>query len=162
MSLWQGLGRIISGKPVFTTESSNGTQSVQNEEQTSQALVDAQGRKILPKVSITHVKPQVSGSTLEVWATIQNDSDSVIFLDKMHFLMQKVELDREIKPGEAHQQRIYRGPVLTDKPSDDADIQYRIQSNGDYFQARFMVEFYYQNQQYMPEDFHLEHPIRDV
>jgi hypothetical protein len=161
MGFLQGLGRMIAGKPVFSAEDTR-TSTSENAPTSSSALTDGRGRKNIPEIAVTHLKPYINGANLEVWVNIENASDMTIYLDKIHFLGQKTELDRELTAGQFHQYRVYRGPSLANKPNDDASVVYRIQSNGDLFQAEFRVEFGYQYGHYTPEEFHLEHPIRDI
>lgn len=163
MGFLQGLGRILAGKPVFTAEDNNALPPVDNtSSQLDDKTVGAQGRKIIPEIDITRVRPTLSGSNLDVWATIQNTAEVPIFIDKIRFLGQKYELDRYMNPGDSHQCRIYKGSAFTNSPPSDASVDYRLEANGDYFQARFNVDFYVQDDYYLPEDFNRDGSVRDI
>lgn len=164
MGFLDGVGRMIAGKPVFEAQNDAAELSPSDNDSVDshKTPVDDRGRKVIPEVTVTHVKPHISGPNMEVWATVQNASDVTIYLDKIHILGQKLELDRELTARASHQYRLYKGAVFRSKPSHDADIEYRLQASGDYFRARFDLEFDYQNGLYVPEDFHPEHPIQDI
>lgn len=160
MGFLQGLGRLLAGKPVFTTEDSTG--SLEDKGTDGKTPVDERGYKIMPEVRILRTKPILKESELEVWMMIQNVSDATIFLDKINFLGYVFELDRQLTAGSSHDFRIYKGQAFASKPSTDTDIDYRLESSGDYFRAHFDVEFYMQDGHFLPKEFHPEGHVRDI
>jgi len=179
MGFWGAMKNMATGKPVFEVDSapketdqygvwSNDKPSDGQDEYTTGVTTeqdstrDSSGSKIIPEVTVTHVKSHLNGANMEVYAVVVNAASVPVFLDKMHLLGQKYELDRLLGPGQSHNYRIYRGPAFTYKPHSDADVEYRLESNHDYFRARFYLEFDYQNGYYLPEEFHLEGPIKDI
>jgi|GEM_PF-1317844 len=173
MGFWNVMKNMAVGKPAFEVDSTpkenqhevwsdDAPQVNDSGAEVQDPTRDSRGHKIIPEVAVTHVKSHLNGANMEVYAIVINTSDVPVFLDKMHLLGQKYELDRLLGPGSSHNYRIYRGPAFTYKPHSDADVEYRLESNHDYFRARFYVEFDYQNGYYLPEEFHLEGPIKDI
>lgn len=125
--------------------------------------VDSHGQKVIPEIAVHHVECHTSGDHLEVWVKVHNASNVRLFVDKIDAFGMRTEFDYDLAPGAERQLRVYRGPVLRNNSYQYADINYRSVEVGDYFQARFFVEYDYEHDgTYQPNDFNLQHPIRDI
>lgn len=160
MGFFDAAKKILNGQPVF--EDPNGEASTVNSRQAGQAQSsvplpppaetisygsrkDNRGQKIVPETEVIEVETHESGMDMEVWATIKNTASFPVFLDKSVVLGQKIELDRELRPGEQHEVRVFRGPRPTNEGYKRAELYYRDQGSGDYFLANHQIEYRYQN-----------------
>lgn len=161
MGFLQGFGRLLTGEPIFQAKNQHQPTATAANTQDGSVAQPATPAEI-PRVMVTHIKPVIHADALETWALIENASDQTIFLDKIRFLGQTHELDRELQARESYQYLIYKGDALTTKPNDDASVDYRLQSTANNYQARYMVEFGYHHERFIPEQFHLQLPICDI
>ncbi len=171
MGFWSGMSKMIQGKPVFENDAS--TQHAELSEHEVHMAEDAQadgrtpvgsnGQKIIPECFLEHADNNLSGDNLEVWLVFHNKSDTPIFLDKIMLLGITTEIDFELAPGGSRKARVYKGKTLHTNSYTHADVMYRSSLSGDYFQARYTVEYDYEaDGTYLPEEFKLQHPIRDI
>lgn len=165
MGFFGNLGKIIQGKPVYTPASvSKKSRAVFdiNAAHESVSHVDEHGNKIVPNVTLEHCKTHFMGKNIQVTAWAQNNSNVEIELDRIFMLRTKIELDRRMKPGEGHEVKLYRGPILTHDKDHQAKLEYKIVENGDYFCVDFRVEFNREREnEFSVEQFHPER-IRDI
>ncbi len=179
MGFFEGMKRMVMGKPVFqasdtTPPTSDQTNHFgeddkplldpQQPQNPGQTPVDDGGQKIIPEFGIERLDCNVSGDNLEVWVTFHNTAPVPIFLDKIHSFGQSIELDFELGPGATRQSKIYKGKVLKTNAYAYADIQYRSVTSGDYYMARYFTEYDFEtnDKTYLPRSFKLQHPIKDV
>ncbi len=126
------------------------------------------GSKIIPNIGVEKIEPHLSGDMkhIEVWARIKNHSTFEIELRKINFLRQHTDVGRFLKPAEEHEVRIYTGDTPRSDAEHKAEVQFKIVDNDDYFQADFRIEYHYERDEqgefYVPEEFHLIAPIRDI
>lgn len=171
MGFFDAMGKMIQGKPVFQDDPTK--QGAQQEDHfvekntprldTSHTPLDGHGQKIIPEITVTRVEGHVSGDNLDLWVTIHNSSEVSLFIDKIHVLGQKMDLNYDLAPGMERQMSVYKGPTLRTNAYTNADVDYRVVETGDYFQARFYVEYdFEQDGTYLPNDFNLQRPIRDI
>lgn len=160
MGFWNGLGKMVQGKPVFGEGTQVPTGSNQSADKTP---IDGYGNKIIPEVKFEHCKTHISGTAAEVtvWAT--NLSMHEIELDKVVMLDTKIEIDRRLGPQQSHEIKAYKGPIPTDDHSKKASLFYKLVDSGDYFRADFMIEYIRESDgTYFMVDFHPERQINDV
>lgn len=152
----------VSGATVHSDTTPNS--SPQPDVPAAAATVQSAGPKVIPEVEISDVECHESGDDVEVWVTIHNPSPIPVFLDKITFLGQKTELDYELAVGGARQSRIYRGDTPHSNAYNSADLDYRAVSSGDYFRAKYFVEYHYEpsDNTYLPRSLKLQRPVRDV
>lgn len=132
MGFLQGLGRLLAGKPVFEAPPQPVAPGQTVPQTVDQKAAPSQ-LKTIPMVRIGRVECQASGNNLNVFAEVHNDSHDPIFLDRIMLAGKTRELDTQLRAGESRQFHIYAGPLLTTPPSGYAEVQYRKQSDGDYF-----------------------------
>ena len=168
MGFLDGLGRMLQGKPAFVDPGLKQTEvppraPTDAPQATNQTPVDQRGYKIIPVVTLEHCKSHLNRDRVEVSAWATNQSDSEVELDKITLLGTTMQLDRRLSAGQAYEVRLYSGTAPTHDSYHKANLYYKLVSSNDYFQADFTVEYDYQSDgKYLPEQFHPEHPIRDI
>jgi len=160
MGFFDGLGRLLQGKPVF--QNSSAQQSQPPQEDGAPATAQPTKSKIVPVVAITRVTCRQSGSRMDVYAVLQNQSSEQITLDKIRLLNTIRELDSVLRAGETRDYMLYSGERLRDQYKDQAELVYKDPS-GDYFAAIHDVIFHLESDKtYSVDDLRLHLPIRDV
>ena len=152
MGFWNSVNKLVQGKPVFedqptvrdTIIGSDG-QTPDHDAETQNRFTDEHGKKIIPHVGIEHVTSHINGSSFTTTAWIKNLSTLEIELDKITVLSTKNEIDRRLRPGQAHQVTLYKGQSLKNDHDHKAILQYKIVENGDYFSVEYTVEFKYES-----------------
>lgn len=142
MGFFDVLKNVATGKPGFEAPSENsGSQPLQSS-QTSDASSQPTrtGPKQIPLVRIEDTDSHTNGSNMRVEAVIQNDSHANIFIDRIFLLNTKVELDRELRPGESWRFTVYNGPRPNHRNYNDAKLEYRDATN-DYFASLFTIDY---------------------
>lgn len=177
MGFWGGLGKLIAGKPVFEEPKNEGhgdwdddaptadyAEDRQIKREESQGLYNASGVKQIPEASVERVKYVISGDNTEVWATIGNQSQRAIELDKIMLCGQMKELDYPLQPGANREFSVYKGKSLKHDSYTKANLFYKDVQTGDYFRADHLVEYHYEAQpdEYYVESMELIRPINDV
>lgn len=166
MGFWGALGKMAQGKPVFESESASLPQQdtpASTQQQAAHPWVDSRGQKIIPHITLMHCKSVINGEKMEVTAWVTNSSELEIELDKIVLIDVRTELDRRLRPAEARQVVLYRGPIAKNDYAHKANLYYKIVLNGDYFCADYRVEYNREpNGKYTVEELHPERDIRDV
>lgn len=179
MGFLNSLGRLIAGKPVFEEpvqhEGSGGdwdsdapTDDFAEERQAKKAeakgLYDEHGIKHIPEAAVVHVHYSLSGTTVQVWATIHNQSSRALELDKITLCGQKTELDYPLQPGREHEMLIFKGPVLKNNGYKRAELYYKDVQTGDYFRADHSVGYHFDAAlgQYHVNSLEIIRPIHDI
>lgn len=178
MGFWGGLGKLVAGKPVFEESRSEGhddgwendapttdyAEERQAKKEESRGLYDESGVKQIPEAGVIHVKYNLSGTNVEVWATVRNHSTRNIELDKIMICGQKRELDYPLSPGAEREFSVYKGPFLMNDGYKRAELYYKDVQTGDYFRADHVIEYHYdaQSRAYHVNSLELIRPIYDV
>lgn len=152
MGFFNGLGRVLAGKPVYEPE------DVKPAEQQAAAQL---GGKVVPTVRLTRVECPLHQGQMNVYVDIHNESNVNVYLDKILLLGTKRELDSELRPGQTRQFPVYSGPAPQHSKQNDAEVQYRTDSD-DYFAAQHEVRFAQQDGGYRVSEFRLITPIKDL
>lgn len=164
MGFFGALGKIMAGKPVYTPEDvakQAGTDAPASQPQT--VASSPAGPKSIPVVRLGRVECRVSGSRLDIYADIHNESNEALFLDRIFVLGTKRELDSQLRPGEAKQYAVYSGPLLANAPSGYAEVQYRKQSDGDYFADYHQIRSRPTGAHgYEVTEFRMQGPVKDI
>ncbi len=137
------LGNLLRGKPAFEPpqDSPNQAQPSQNQEPNQQP----QGPKVIPRVFIEQTQCHTNGSNMRVECVIQNNSQNKLFFDRIFLLNTKVELDRELNPGQEWEFTVYNGPRPNHRNYAGAKLEFRDETN-DYFASLFTVDYNPQEQ----------------
>ena len=165
MGLWNGVVRMLQGKPVFQAEKRENLpyEAMPVRGVADKTPVDSKGQKIIPRVSVERCKSHINGDTMLVTAWITNESDALLELDKIVIMDQKSELDYRIEPGRAHEFRLYSGPILRNDAAKTAGLYYKLVSRSDYFRAECMVEYDYEaDGSYLVSELHPEKLVHDL
>lgn len=162
MSLWTGLGRLVAGKPVFQVSDQAPGEMSGSGDKANSSQPATNDSKVIPEVEIRDVDCNRASDPMSLWLNFLNTSQQAVFLDKISLFGQTRELDFEIASGETRKLEVYRGKPMSSNSLNTAELSYRVVANRDYFQARYTVEFDFDNDLYYPEEFKLLRPVRDV
>lgn len=144
MGFFNGLGKMLQGKPVFEDPASGSGGEVSDHLTTSSntpQTTGEDGQKIIPTIRLEHVKSTVNGDKMEVTAWVTNESPLSIELDKVTMMKQRTEIDRHLAPEQAYQVVLYRGEQMANEHEHHAQLQYKIVHNGDYFRADYTIRY---------------------
>lgn len=128
---------------------------------------DTSGRKILPEIEIERCKSNLSSNSdhLDVWVVLKNESEFDAEVTRINFLGRSAA-GCFLRAGESREIRIYSGDTPKNDSYHTAQVQYKVLGNGDYFQADHHVEYKYEqdgdDSYYIPEEFHITRPVRDI
>ena len=166
MGFLDGVGRFLSGKPVFQEEVSQATQPAADGNASTASrngLIDEHGNKVIPKIELTNVRSHRKGDTVMVTAWITNRSDQTVKIHDCHLLKQRQQYQRELGPAGAHEFTLYQGSLPRDEAEHYAEITYSITANGDEFQRRYLIEYYRENDGgILVDELHDDGPVRDI
>lgn len=172
MGFWQGMMKMIQGKPVF--EAPAGTKEpvrppipdMYASTHTPQAQTpvvptpppNTQQPHVTPTFTLTHCKSDINGDNIEVTGWLTNTSKVDIEIDKCVILGRTTEIDRRLSPSGAHQAVLYRGPIPTNDHEHKANVFYKSIHENEYYRADFMVEYNRESDgTYTVEELHPEH-----
>ena len=168
MGFLDGLGRFISGKPVFEAQ----PQAERNNEFMGDVdaadaprtgLVDEHGNKVVPQLEIGQVRSHRNGETMMVTAWVTNRSNQRLRIDEIRMIKQRQQPSRELDPAQAHEITLYQGGIPKDEAEHYMDVVYRITVNGDLFQRRYLIEYYRENDgALLVDELHDDGPVRDI
>jgi hypothetical protein len=172
--LFDFLGRIVNGQPVFDDEeqskpSAHGADKEDNA-LTSPArapeavsLIRKHDDSSFPVVYVKRVTTHENGNKMQIYGWIQNDWPEEIMLDKIRFLNTTRELDSFLNGHGSREFLLYDGPLLQHEYH-EAQLDYKTQREGDYFQAVHNVTFHFhpETKTYSVGELRLHHPIRDI
>lgn len=142
MGFFGALGKVLSGKPVYTPAEEAAKQQ-QGQSQPAPTGQSAQpepagplpqaGPKQPPAVGIGRVECVMNGGRMDVHIDLVNQSSEPVFIDDITLLGTRHELQRELRPGETRQEFVYSGQPFTQQPQGYAELRFRRQSDGDYY-----------------------------
>lgn len=148
MGFIDGLGRFLSGKPVFT----DATQAAQGA---------SDGPKYIPRLVIVRAETHVRGNGLEISVHIKNQSNVELFVDKIRIFEKTVELDDFLKPGDVYEPVVYSGPKFADEKLTRCELQYRTKE-GDYFTMQHIVDYGFSGGMYIVQAVKPVGAVRDI
>lgn len=132
-------------------------------EQPSTSLYDSGGYKHVPEATLRFEKNHVSGSRVEIWATIENHSERPLDIDKVVILGARREIDYPLGPHGSREFKIFSGQVPTHDHYTKAELHYKDHQTGDYFRADHVIEYHYESDKtYSVVEFKPIHPIKDI
>lgn len=170
MGFWDGLRKMVQGKPVFEDPNAPRTdETVAARDQFDSAVATPtsppptevlapQQTKVVPTFDLRHCETHVEGDiiTVTIWAT--NTSKVDIEIDKCVILDRKTEIDRRLSPGQAHEITLYKGPIPKTDHAHKANIFYKAIRENEYYRVDFSVEYNHEpNGTYTVEELHPEH-----
>jgi hypothetical protein len=172
------MGRLMAGKPIYDPNdqptgqpSMNapggplpGQPQVPPQAQAPASPIHKGDASTFPVVEVQRVVTHVSGNAMQVGCWLCNRSPMQIILDRFRLLGGEIRLTDDLRPNQAHEYIVYRGPLLRNRESDVAVLHYRTASGGDYFEATYDLVFRYDgnSQTYTVDEMRLHPPIRDI
>ena len=169
MGFFQGLGRMIAGKPVFETPAGqdkaappqSGSTTLQPD--ASHRFVDEHGYKVVPRIELTHVQSHINGHTMIVTAWATNTSSERVRLDYATIMGQKQTILRELTPGQAHEIKLYSGPVAQNEHNSRAELVFRLIATDDLFDIIYYAQFHREsNGDFFIDELRPDGPTRDI
>jgi hypothetical protein len=161
MGFFSAMGRIITGKPVYTPQDVSGSR-LEAPQPVPSAPTAPVEPKIIPQIHLGRVESHLQGGRLDIYGDMENPSTELVFIDKLALLGQHREVDRELKPGERHQVLLYSGAPLTATPQGYLELQYRKQIDGDYFKAFYQIRFERNQHGFEVTEFHQVGAVKDI
>lgn len=155
MGFADGLGRFLSGKPVFQTT----TPPSGNESASQQAPAGV--TKQIPRVVVIRAETAMRGDNIDVSAVIKNESNVEVFVDKILLFGRTVELDDFLRPGEAREHRLYSGQKFAQQNSAQCELQYRKQ-DGDFFSTQHTVVYGFRDGSYVVDNIRPVGSVNDI
>jgi hypothetical protein len=173
MGFLDGLGKFLSGKPVFDEHPDDTPRDDtaqlkhelhQDESSEKSPFIDQHGNKITPQVTFRHLKSHVDGSNVTTWAWVANMSQFEIELVRTEVLGHRQDINRVLRANEQHEVKIYHGPIITSDHDRHARLYVKIHKNDDLFLEEYMIEYHREsNGTYLLEEFHRVNPApRDI
>ncbi len=177
MGFWKAIQRIATGQPVFqvtddgapqdaskVTQTPTSDASFSNNQPTDDPTpYDVSGHKILPHVTFEDCSVKLHGEDcMDVWATIHNDSDIDVELNKCDMLGHRREVGDYISAHGSKTILIYSGDIPTHNNYKKAELYFTTKPFGDYFLAEHEIRYEFEHGQYVIEDLRLIPPIRDI
>lgn len=174
MGFFKTLGKMFLGESLFDVQ--NGKQQELDTERTSSPVSSPPIRetapasptqeelKTVPTFTVSHCQSHVDGDSMDVTVWVTNTSDVDIEIDKCVILDTKIEIDRRLSPGQAHEVVLYRGPIAKNDLAHKANIFYKAIKTNDYFRVDFSVEYNHEgDNRYTVEELHPEeYPAKDL
>ena len=170
MGFFSGLGKILSGKPVFDEapqqlrdDTSQLKQEVQQQDaQHTTSFTDTNGNKIIPEVTFRRFKSNHNGSKLTTWAWVKNTSPFEVEIVRVEAVGGHQEIRRRLKPNEEHEVKVYDGSAIVHDNNHQARLYYKIHENDDLFMADYTIEFNRESDgTFTLEEFHPDY-TRDI
>lgn len=178
MGFWDVTKRMMQGKPAFevphdTDNWEDDTPSIDYAEEREakrveqqspvDGLYDAHGNKVIPIAAAIAVRFDNHGPNIDLWATIKNQSNRDIHLDKITLLGTHFSMNYPLSPGAQRVFKVYSGPQITHDNYKKAELYYKDTLSGDYFRADHMIEYKYESDKtYDVNGLQLMMPINDV
>ena len=183
MGFFDGISKMIKGQPMYdnsqqddgwsssskkSVKSANqeesyhwGDETVEPTQKPAAPDIQKQGPKVIPKIGIIHSHFRENGLNMDVYATVKNMSQGVIWLDKIRMIKSVRELDDDLLPGQEHEYRMYSGIRPNNIHEDEAHLIFK-DATGDYFDAIHFIEYKIQSDKnYVVTEFK-PHYIKDV
>jgi hypothetical protein len=171
MGFWQGMMKMIQGKPVFEAPAGTKQPPIVNEPPSRPAMDTAVETPPVvsppaaikqphtpPTFDLKHCKSDIDGTNITVTVWVTNTSPVDIEIDKCVILNQTTQIDRRLSPNGAHEVILYRGATPTTDYAHKANIFYKSVHENEYYRADFSVEFNRESDgTFTIEDLHPEH-----
>ena len=158
MGFMDGLGRFVSGKPIFETPQQKNAPGLPGHPGPDHAS----GQKEIPEVRIEQSDAHISGHHMRLVCEIKNESSKRLELDKILLFGSSKELDTWLNPGESRQLIVFEGEMPKHKNNYKSEVWFRDET-GDYFSALHVVEFKQENDgHYSVSRFRSIGPMKDI
>lgn len=174
MGFFDFLDRMAKGEPIFQededkAEKKNADDSGSDAPEQPipapkpEAMIQKGVESSFPLVHIRQTKVHGDSNHIQVYCHIANTWPEEVELDKIRIFNTKRELDTYLRGHEEREFLVYDGPALT-REYHEAQLDYKTQKEGDYFETIHDVTFTYRPQEkvYVPATIELHHPVRDI
>lgn len=157
------------GKPLQPPKNNNSSDrhELQNSTQTPEqqmGIHDDRGLKIIPDIDFKNLRSQRQGSDkLIVKAWVVNNSGQDIRVDNSYLLKQKRTHNQQLRPRESRELTLFDGFIPAHENETSAQVEYRLQVNGDVFMEKYRVDYYRESDgKYVISDLIDDGPVRDI
>ena len=172
MGFFQGLGKLMAGKPVFDENLDEGPRDDtaelkqeihQDNGQHKTSFVDQHGNKIMPEVAFRNFKSSRNGPKVTTMAWVRNTSPFEVELIKTEVLGYRQDIRRRLRPNEEHEVKVYEGSTIANDYDHHAKLYYKIHENDDLFLADYSIEYNRESDgTFTLEEFQRTYPPRDI
>jgi len=140
-SFFEGLKRLVQGKPVFTADDTQRPKAISPRPMQPQSSPVISGPKVIPQVYVERTESESHGNGMRCKITIQNASQAHITLQYIELLGQTRELGRIVDPGEEYELLWDFATRPRDTTYDDCNLYYKDSATTDAFCSRHTVTF---------------------
>jgi hypothetical protein len=163
-SLFDGLKRVIQGKPVYDSldnqQATQGQSDTQPQPLQQEPTINVSDSRTFPVVYVKRTVTRRTNGQMEVRSTIVNDSVFEIELEKVQLCGKELELKHELRPREEREFLLYEGPCMQSNREYQAILEYKI-PNSTYFEAVHDIRYMYNpDKTYSVDEIRLHPPIR--
>lgn len=95
--------------------------------------------KVPPKVRIGRIENDTTGTRLNIYADLRNESDEPLVMTQIIVCGMQRQLGHQIRPGDVEQLLIYSGELIDDRPREFVELQYRLVSGNRYFESYYEI-----------------------
>lgn len=178
MGFWDFMNRMVNGRPVFDNRDfrdEDGNPIPVDDDKVypeSHAYsprpgykvpVDSHGQKIRPELQIINSNAHESGERyIDLWVTIQNNSDRTLRLDSTDFLGFSQNITYQFVPGQQYQIEVYKGEMPNHGNYHYATLYYCDLMSRDSFASVHQILYHIEHDKYMPTRFQMIRPIKDT
>lgn len=125
-SFFKLMKRLATGEKAFQAQDNTNTMKPRSKE--------PQSAKSIPQVNIVREDCRINGGHMSCHAHVMNDSQQAVYLDDIHLLGAKRELQTQLDPGERREFLVYDGSTVKGSYINDCYLLFRDET-GDYFQS---------------------------
>ncbi len=161
-SFFEGLKRLVLGKPVFTANDAKPADISSHQSQPNYAPTAA-GPKVTPQLIISRAESSEQGKGMRCELVLHNYSQMHLTVDRVELLGQTKELGRIIDPAEEYELQWDFSSRPGNTMYDDCNVYYKNTDTTDAFCSYHTVEFERQSDSsYTIQRVKFLPPIRDI
>ncbi len=175
-NFWTGLGRMMSGKPIYdpndpdiqNAQSSENFDAIDAGQQSVNAAqplpqIRKGDESTFPVLQVRRIDNRFNGDNVQIYLRIYNASRMQLWLHSIHIFGTEQRFNDDLQPGEERQYPVYNGHHMKDKHDHNAKIKYRTM-DGDYFEIEYELKFRYHSESESFEcyEMHQHHAVRDI
>jgi len=163
MSVFGFMKRLIMAQPLFDEQPHVQGATPVSANQPPLSSIRKNDASTFPVLQITRTETHESGSHVQIYCHIRNESTEQLILDKIRLLGTSRQMTANLQPHDEQEYLVYEGPQLQTDAYHDAQLDYRTAA-GDYFEAYHDVTYEYQDasKTYTIDEMNLRLPIRDI
>lgn len=178
-NFWTGLGRMMSGKPIYDPNDPDIQQhkpyednpiDQQVQDPAAQVPVGRPANGIIkgnestyPKLEIRRVDNHYNGDNVEIYFRIYNPTNMQLWIERVQLCGSDHRIRDDLRPHQEQQYSVYNGKCMKSDHEREVKIKFRTME-GDYFQIEFEIRYRYLRERgiYEVDECHQHHAVRDI